>query len=363
MTVTVPPSGRRPLLVTRDPMLLDDLVRIAATAGVELDVRADAGATRSAWVSAPAVLLGEDVAEAVGRAGFERRDDVVIIGIDLDDADIWERAVRVGAQHVVFLPDAEPWLAELLADLAEGRPEPAPLIAVVGGRGGAGATTLAAALGITAARLGRRALLVDADPLGGGVDLALGGEGVSGLRWPDLAATRGRVNGTALVEALPSVGDLRVLSWDRSDGVSIPPAAMDALLPAAQRGADLVIVDLPRRPDDAARVALDRASATLLVLPAEVRAAAAAARVAAVVAMHCDDVRVVVRGPAPGRLAAATIAESLGLPLAGSMRAEPGLAAALERGDPPAARGRGPLAGFCATFLGTLGVPARRQAA
>jgi hypothetical protein len=45
------------------------------------------------------------------------------------------------------------------------------------------------------------------------------------------------------------------------------------------------------------------------------------------------------------------MAESLGLPLEGSLRAEPGLASALERGIPPASRGRGPLAGFCADFL------------
>ena len=47
----------------------------------------------------------------------------------------------------------------------------------------------------------------------------------------------------------------------------------------------------------------------------------------------------------------------LGLPLAGQIRAEPGLAAALERGDPPGRRTRGPLATFCAGFLGEV-VPA-----
>lgn len=216
-----PTPLNRPLLITRDTLLLDDVVRIAATVGLELDVRSDLGAARSSWSMASAVLLGDDLAEAAARAGFDRREDVVIIGTSLDDADVWERAVRIGAQHVVFLPDAEGWLAELFGDLVDGCPEPAPLLAVVGGRGGAGATTLAVALAVTASRSGRRVVIVDADPLGGGIDLVVGGEGAAGLRWPDLAGTRGRVSSSALLEALPKADGLTVLSWDRGDALTI----------------------------------------------------------------------------------------------------------------------------------------------
>lgn len=357
------PNSARPLLVTRDAALLEDVVRIAATVGLELDVYPEAPAARELWPLAPTVLVGEDAAGALVAAGFPRRADVVLFGTDLDDADIWERAVRLGAGQVVFLPDAEEWLAEVFADLVEGKPESAPVIGVVGGRGGAGATTLAVGLSVTAARQGRRVVVVDADPLGGGIDLVIGGETSSGLRWPDLAGTSGRVSSRALLEALPTTGDLTVLSWDRGDALSIPPTAMEALLPAAQRGADLVVVDLPRRFDEAAARAADRASMVLLVVPAEVRAAAAASRVAASVAGHCADVRLVVRGPAPGRLDAGVVAESIGLPLAGYLRPEPGLSAALERGDAPAARGRGPLAAFCTAFVSALDLTAPRTAA
>jgi hypothetical protein len=55
-------------------------------------------------------------------------------------------------------------------------------------------------------------------------------------------------------------------------------------------------------------------------------------------------------------VSAATIASSLGLPLAGEFRAEQRVALALERGDPPGRDGRGSLAGFCARFVSeTLG--------
>lgn len=344
----------RPLLVTTDGALLDEVVRVAATVGAELDVCPDLAAAGSRWSTAPAVLVGGDAARR-SRGGVARRADVLVVSTDETDHSVWEQAVRMGASGVIFVPAGEPGLADLLADLAEGRPAPAPLVGVVGGRGGAGATTLAAALAVTGARLGQRSVLIDADPLGGGVDLVLGGEDAGGLRWPDLLQTRGRVSGRSLVDALPRVGDVRVLSWDRGDSLTVPAGAMEALLPAAQRGADLVVVDLPRRFDEAARVSLQRATVVLVVVPAEVRATAAAARVTAAVAVQCDDVRVVVRGPAPGRLPARAVADSLGLPLAGALRPEPGLAAALERGEPPTARGRGPLAGFCTRFLAGLG--------
>ena len=73
-------------------------------------------------------------------------------------------------------------LVARLADSVEGGAPPARLVAVVGGSGGAGASTLSAALAVTALRLGVRPWLVDADPLGGGIDLALGGEDTVGLR-------------------------------------------------------------------------------------------------------------------------------------------------------------------------------------
>lgn len=341
----------RALVITEDEALLDDLLRLGAAARIEIDVAAHPDAARGQWRSAPVVIVGADVAATCARAGLARRDQVVLVGRDLDDAGVWRSAVDLGADRVVFLPDAEAWLVDLLAASGEGAGRGGLVVGVVGGRGGAGATTLAAALARTGLRLGRATMLVDADPYGGGIDLVLGAEEARGPRWPELAGSRGRVSGQALTEALPRVDELTVLSWDRGEALTIPSTAMTALLSAGARASDLVVVDLPRTPDEAVGAALAAARITLLVVPAEVRAAASAARVAAGVSPLCPDLRVVVRGPAPGGLSPATVAGSLGLPLAGSLRAEPGLAVALERGQAPARRGRGPLADFCAGFL------------
>ncbi len=344
----------RSLVVTADPDVLDDLLRLAATAGAELEVATDGGAARRSWSSAPFVVVAADAVDSCARQRLPRRDDVVLLGSDLDDAGIWQRAVEVGAAHVVFLPDAEPWLTERLADAAEDGGYDGTLVAVLGGRGGAGATTFAAALAVTATRSGRSALLVDGDPLGGGIDLVFGGEQDRGLRWPGLLSTRGRVPAAALSGALPQMQGLSVLSWDRGRADPLPLEALDAVLSAGRRAHELVVVDLPRSLDEAGRAVLAAATTTVLVVPTEVRAAAAASRVAAAVGTLCADLRVVTRGPSPSGLGGDQLARALGLPLLAELKAEPGLDLALEHGDAPAQRGRGPLSAACSRLLDEL---------
>lgn len=348
------PSAARPLIVTADHDLLDDLLRLAAAAGFEVDVAHDAGASRRFWPAAPLVIVGNDLADELARQEPARRANVILASRDLDDAQVWRRAVALGAEQVTILPDGERWLTERFADVAAGAGPDGSVICVIGGRGGAGASTLATALALTAMRRGQRTMLLDGDPLGGGIDLVLGGERSQGSRWPDFASARGRVSADALTEALPRVRELSVLSWDRGDMFAIPGEAMRTVLAAARRAHELVVVDLPRRLDGAAEEALARCSVALLVVPAEVRAVAAARRVAAAVGMVAQDVRLVVRGPAPAGLPVDLVVDAMELPLAGAMRAEPGLAQALERGEPPARRGRGPLAEFCREFFDLL---------
>jgi secretion/DNA translocation related CpaE-like protein len=347
-------SGPRlPLLVTGDPDLLDDLLRLAAAGGVDVDVAPDPAAARPRFVGAPLVLLGADQADACLRARLPRRPRVVIVGRPPAIDSAWDVAELLGAEHVAVLPTAEPWLVDRFAE----RLDPlhaARVLAVIGGRGGAGASILAGGLAVTAVTAGLRTLLVDADPLGGGLDLVLGWEQVDGLRWPALMGAGGRVDPPALLRALPHRGDLVLLSFARDGLLTVPGEAMAATLDAARRGRDVVITDLPRQLDDAATLALQAADRAILVVPAELRATAAAARIASTVALHCEDLSVVVRGPAPGRLKAREVARALGLPLAGSLRPEAALCQALERGEAPAAGGRGPLAELCRRLIQEL---------
>jgi secretion/DNA translocation related CpaE-like protein len=356
------PRDRLPLVVTGDDRLLDDLLRLAAAGGTDLQVAADPAAARGHYTTAPLVVLGADQLPACLRARLPRRPDVVIAARSGGALDPWQYVRPLGAGHVATLPTAEAWLVDRFA-ASRDTGVPARVVAVLGGRGGAGASVLAAGLAVTAANLGRRVLLVDADPLGGGLDLVLGWEDDSGLRWPELTATSGRLDGPALVSALPGRGDLAVLSFDRRQVPTAPPAAMSAVLAAGRNARDLVVVDVPRYLDEAAAVALQTADEGLLVVPAEVRAATAAAKVAAVAGEHCAQLRLVVRGPAPGRLTADEISSSLRLPVAGTLRPELGLPAMLEGGLPPTASGRGPLAVLCRQLVDELCSPVAAVAA
>ncbi|MFD5929863.1 septum site-determining protein Ssd [Streptomyces sp. NPDC060333] len=379
----VVPGGGRPLIITEDPLLLDDLLRLCAAAGAEPHVHHavpepdGAGAPRGGdgenvdlrastlgsvgWDSAPLVLVGDDAARRV--RGAPRRDAVLLVGRDLDDPLVWQRALEIGAEEVLRLPDAENRLVDRIADVVEGAGRPALAVGVIGGSGGAGASTLACALAVRAARAGERTILIDGDPLGGGMDVLLGGEGAEGLRWPDFAASRGRVGAGALEESLPELHALRVLSWDRGDRVVVPPAAMRSVVAAARRRGGVVVVDLPRRVDEAVAEVLAQLDLVLMVVPGELRAVAAAGRVAAGVRMVARDVRVVVRGRCPEGLDAEAVARLLGAPLAGEVPVEVGLPGRVAEGEPPGSRGRGALARFCDGFwrraLGSAqGVPA-----
>ncbi|WP_328478863.1 CpaE-like family protein [Actinoplanes sp. NBC_00393] len=339
--------------MTADPDLLDDLLRLAAAGGTEVDVAADPPGARARYSGAPLVLIGADQVAACLRARLPRRPRVILICRDDSAERTWEISSLIGAEHVAVLPTAEPWVVDQLTE----RPGPAATartIAVIGGRGGAGASILAAGLATTAVRAGHQTLLVDADPLGGGLDMVLGWEEVTGLRWRELTDTNGRVEPRSLIRALPRRGGLVLLTFDRKELLGIPAEAMAATLDAARRGRDVIVADLPRHLDDAAVLALQAADQTLMVVPAELRAAVAAARTAATVAFHCENLAVVVRGPAPGGLRAREIAEALRLPLAGTLRPEPAMCEAVENGTPPTAEGKGPLAELCQRLIEDL---------
>ncbi|MFF9395531.1 septum site-determining protein Ssd [Streptomyces griseoluteus] len=356
MTGTVahdpPPAtaGRpgRPLIVTEDAALLDDLLRLCAAAGATPEVHHGVPDHGGGWDGAPLVLVGDDAARRV--RGAARRRGVVLVGRDQDDPDVWKRAVGIGADHVLMLPDGEQWLIDRIADVAEGVGRPALTVGVIGGRGGAGASTLACALAVTSAHQGLRTLLVDADPLGGGLDVLLGGEIAEGLRWPAFAASRGRVGGGALEESLPELHALRVLSWDRGDCVAVPPQAVRAVLAAARRRGGTVVVDLPRRLDDGVAEALAQLDMAVLVVPAELRALAAAGRVASAMGMVVRDLRVAVRGPYGPGLDEDEVARLLGLPLIGTVPVDPALLRPRGTARPPGVSGRGPLSRFCTAF-------------
>jgi secretion/DNA translocation related CpaE-like protein len=335
----------RTLALITDERLLDDVLRLAAAAGCELERAPDAAAARLSWAGAPMVLLDEPAARVCAAQRLPRRGRVLVLSSGEPPDELWPHAVAVGAEHVLSLPEAESWLVSALADAAEGAGRPGKVLAVVGGHGGAGASVFAAAVAVAAVADGERAMLVDCDPLGGGLDMVFGAEHAHGVRWPDVTVSEGRVPSAALRAALPVLpvrgGELGVLSCDRA-GEGPRPGAVASVLQAGRRGGQVVVCDVPRYPTESAVAALEGADLTVLVVLAQLRSVAAASRVAAALRDRGCLPGLVVRGPSPGGISPREVADALALPLLHAMRAEPGLTWTLEHGRPPG-RPKGPL--------------------
>ncbi|MFC4908951.1 septum site-determining protein Ssd [Actinomadura gamaensis] len=341
------------LIVTEDPSTADDLLRLAAAADAPAEVVGSVGDARAGWYQAPLVLVGADVAGGLAAAGPHRRSGVVLVARPGEGADVYRLALGVGAGDVAVLPDDEPWLTDAMAAAAEPADARGVVVCVTGARGGAGASVLATALAYCSARDGLRTLLVDGDPLGGGVDLLLGIEGHEGARWPDLAQRQGRISVATLRDSLPSLGELSVLSWGKGEPVAVAPEAVRSLLGSAARGYDLTVVDVPRYLGDIGRVALRAAHTCYLVVPAEVRATVAADVLATYLRRETADVRLVIGGQPPGDLRPDAVARHLALPSIGTLDRDRRVPPALEHGGLPRIARRGPLRDLCDHLLDT----------
>jgi secretion/DNA translocation related CpaE-like protein len=319
------------LAVLTEPDLRDELDRVAAAAGVRV-VHAGDGSpvSRKTWAAAAAIVLDEGAAARCGRWALPRRDHVTVLTVAEPVTTTWAAAVAVGAEHVLRLPEQEGALVGELAEAAESSRDDGlrgQVVAVIGGCGGAGTSVFAVALAQAAAD----ALLVDLDPWGGGIDLLLGGETTPGLRWPDLALQGGRLNWSAVRDALPRHRGVSVLSGTRHV-YELDAGPVHAIVDAGRRGSVSVICDLPRRFTDATQAALSAADLVVVVSRCDVRACAATGAIAPVLASINPNVGLVVRGPSPGGLRAAEVAEITGLPLLAAIKAQPQLGEQVERG-------------------------------
>ncbi len=203
---------------------------------------------------------------------------------------------------------------------------PVPLIAVIGGCGGAGASTLAVSLAVAALSVRKRAILFDADPLGGGLEplVALGTVAFAAdhpirttQTWPHGIDPPGPERQPGPARRDP---DLALVTWGGDDGERIPVVAMRNALRALRGTADLVVVDLPRCIDDSTQLVLSEATHTLVVAPVSERAAVATARLLPRLAVVGPQPQVVARLPSRDELTAREFAQLLGTPLAGVIK-------------------------------------------
>lgn len=333
-------SDLAPLLASGDPLLLADLQRLAAAAGSVPVVAVDVASVLARWGSSPLVLVGQDLAAPLAVAAPQRRDRVHLVARDPVVGDPYRDALSVGAETVNRLPDAADRLVALLAEADERGGGPGVMVGVVPGCGGAGASVFAAALALDLS-VQAPTVLVDADPLGAGLDRILGMERQDGVRWDALLHSSGRLSGRALREALPRVDDLRLLAWPARSAGSLDGPAAREVLAAARRGFAHVVLDSPRHLDPVTEDLLARCDRLTVVTTLTVPALTAAARTLD----HLPEGPVrglVVRG-GRGWVSADAAARVLDLPLVAHMVDQRGLDESVDLGTGPVRSPRGPL--------------------
>ncbi|MDR1266527.1 MAG: pilus assembly protein CpaE [Propionibacteriaceae bacterium] len=321
------PTPEPTVLISADAELAQLVAAAAATRGSAVRTIRQVGDIRSNWRDAAAVLVGADLAETAARLSLPPRDEVYLIGPgDADEALMaWSAPLKAA---VIRLPAGSRWLAQVLA--GTGRAAHGQIIALAGGSGGIGASTLAAGLALAARRRGPSAL-VDLDARGGGLDLVLGAESAPGWRWDTLRSASGQVADFA--SQLPAVDGVMVVSASRSDRRDPPGEAVGAVIDGLARAGGTVVVDLGRS-GGAHRDEAVRAASRLVVLAGQsVRSVAATAALLTELSDRRTDL--VVRTDRGGAIAAPAVAEALGMTLLGAVPTVPALVTLADRGLPP----------------------------
>ncbi|GAA2369845.1 septum site-determining protein Ssd [Gordonia cholesterolivorans] len=317
------------LLVLAQESLHDDLARCSAAAGFAMVV-GDPARCRHQWLRAAAVVADSAALDVLAGQELPRRDGLFAVSGAGDDARLWRSGLVLGADGGFVLPEEEAALVATLSRAREPRRHPARAVAVVPGHGGAGASTLAAAVALVAART-TGVLLLDVDQAGAGADLLLGIESEPGLRWSDVNGETGSIGGAALRSAVPRTRGVGVLSAGREQPSSLRPETVLAALDASRGAGDAVVADVGREPGPVTAGIVDSVDLTVVVTTATVAAVAATRRTLDRLLREREPL-LLVRGPSPSGLTAPQVADAVGLELLGGFRADASLPGRCEAG-------------------------------
>jgi pilus assembly protein CpaE len=211
----------------------------------------------------PPSLLIVDVSEAVSpqtamlslSAAIPEGTKVIGIG-SVNDITVYREIVDSGAADYLVKPVTEKALASALARTEESQethaveaaPDKKARVAVVGSRGGVGASTLALNLAwILSEEQKYKTALVDLDLEFGTIALSLDLEPTRGLR--EALENPARVDGLFISSATAKLTDhLSIMATEENltAEVQFNPNAVDALFEALGRTNDAIVVDLPR---------------------------------------------------------------------------------------------------------------------
>ncbi|PWG03740.1 AAA family ATPase [Sphingosinicella humi] len=229
---------------------------------------------------APATLVVDvsdcdDVIDCLDRLAdaCEPHTRVIAIGA-VNDIELYRKLLEMGLTDYLVKPVSLQALANGLrrAREVESVPSQSPStslrkIALLGAKGGVGATSLALSLGAALAdRHKRSTVLLDLDLRFGAMAMSLDLEPSRGLR--EILSTPERID-TLLIESAvtPAADRLRLLSAEEplDAEFSLPAEGISALLKWLEGHSDIVLMDVPRHFDAIARAAIEAADIICIV--------------------------------------------------------------------------------------------------
>lgn len=277
-------------VVTADTALMDWIMDVAATVGATVTV-----AVALPAATADLTVIGADQVPSMLRRGCDRPQDTVLAGPDGDET-LWSSAADLGLLGVVTLPSGSAWLAQRIRRCTGELNETGHIIGVVSAVGGAGASTMAALLSVTAVARGQSAVVIDADPQPAGVECLLGSDPQPS--WSRFAGVRGYLDSDELAD-LPVSEGVAYLGWAGQEPIRNWADSLGSIVEAAASAFDVVVVDLGRSIDLATR--LPSRTQPLVLVPARLRAVATAAVVVEQLAAYFDHRSTVVLRDVGGR--------------------------------------------------------------
>lgn len=265
------------LIACTDPVVAPEAAHAAAATRREVIHATDPRDLSRYAPDAAAVIVDCSTAAHVAATG--RKSRIFFVAPEPGPID-YEAALRSRAEQAFILPaESTQLLQALAAESAQSSTNSALRIAVVGASGGVGTSTLAAAIARKACSGNGGALLIDAVPVSGGLDLLMGVESAPGARWPDVSLGTGAIDAADLTGALPNTPDgITVLSSARTrvdTPFHLETEAVERMITAAAGGFDVIVSDTPP-------TGIPHATDFAVVLcAAEVRSSAAATEICA----------------------------------------------------------------------------------
>jgi len=270
----------RILIVDRDPAAVAVVRSILRAQDWEvISAKGGAEAIEKARLEGPDAILtemaladmaGPDLCRALRQRPETAATPIIVLSAS---SGVAERvaSLRAGAtDYMVKPPDAQELIARIKAALDLRKEKSGFVIAVVGGKGGVGASVLAVNLAVAIRRqVHGQVVLVDAARQGGTIDIMLNLQA-----GPSLGYVLGRLDELEDSELdgmlIPHASGLQVLLLNEQGGQDVRPEDLRKILVALRRTRDFVVVDLSAVQDEGTSTILDLADRVLLVLTPEI---------------------------------------------------------------------------------------------